>query len=52
LAAGKVVGSLSAFHFSFMGGLRQYEKIEDELAPAIAEELKQCEVDFALLVPY
>jgi D-proline reductase (dithiol) PrdB len=52
LVAGKVVGSLSPFHFSFMGGVRQHKKIENELAPAIAEELKQCEVDFALLVPY
>jgi len=52
LVTGKVVGSLSPLHFSFMGGLRQHNKIENELAPAIAEELKKCEVDLALLVPY
>ena len=52
LVTGKVVGSLSPLHFSFMGGLRQHNKIENELAPAIAEELKKCEVDLVLLVPY
>jgi len=52
LAASKVVGSLSPFHFSFMGGVRQHKKIENELAPAIAQELKQCAIDLALLVPY
>jgi D-proline reductase (dithiol) PrdB len=47
-----VVGSLSPFHFSFMGGVRQYQVLENELAPAIARELKQAGVDLALLVPY
>lgn len=47
-----VVGSLSPFHFSFMGGVRQHQVIENELAPAIARELKQAGVDLALLVPY
>ena len=46
------VGSLGPFHFSFMGGLRQHKEIENELAPAIANELKQAQVDLALLVPY
>jgi D-proline reductase (dithiol) PrdB len=47
-----VVGSLAPFHFSFMGGLRDHGKIENELAPAIANDLKQAQVDLALLVPY
>jgi D-proline reductase (dithiol) PrdB len=47
-----VVGSLSPFHFSFMGGVRQHQVIENELAPAIAQELKQAAVDLALLAPY
>jgi D-proline reductase (dithiol) PrdB len=47
-----VVGSLAPFHFSFMGGLRQHKEIENELAPAIANDLKQAQVDLALLVPY
>lgn|SRR5574341_678586 len=47
-----VVGALAPFHFSFMGGLRQHKEIENELAPAIANDLKQAQVDLALLVPY
>ena len=47
-----VVGSLAPFHFSCMGGLRDHGKIENELATAIANDLKQAEVDLALLVPY
>jgi hypothetical protein len=35
-----------------MGGLRDHGKIENELATAIANDLKQAEVDLALLVPY
>jgi hypothetical protein len=47
-----VVGNLAPFHFSFMGGLRDHGKIENELAQAIANDLKQARVDLALLVPY
>jgi D-proline reductase (dithiol) PrdB len=46
------VGAVAPFHFSFMGGVRLPQKIENELAPVLAEELKQAEVDLALLVPY
>jgi D-proline reductase (dithiol) PrdB len=52
LAVKKIVGSLSPIHISFMGGIRRYQEIENELAPAIARELKQAAVDLALLVPY
>ena len=52
LAAKKIVGSLSPIHISFMGGIRRHQEIENELAPAIARELKQAAVDLALLVPY
>ena len=52
LAEKGIIGALAPFHFSFMGGLRDHGKIENELAPAIAAELKQAEVDLALLVPY
>jgi D-proline reductase (dithiol) PrdB len=48
----RVIGSLAPFHFSFMGGLRDHGKIENELATAMANELKQVQVDLALLVPY
>ena len=52
LAMRGIVGSLAPFHFSFMGGLREHAKIENELAPTIANDLKQAQVDLALLVPY
>ena len=52
LAKRGIVGSVAPFHFSFMGGLRDHAKIENELAPAIANDLKQAQVDLALLVPY
>ena len=47
-----MVGSLAPFHFSFMGGLRDHGKIENELATSITNDLKQAQVDLALLVPY
>ncbi|MBI2231234.1 MAG: hypothetical protein HYU46_19305 [Deltaproteobacteria bacterium] len=52
LAQKGIVGGLSPWHFSFMGGLRQHKEIENELAPAIAGELAKEQVDLALLVPY
>lgn len=52
LAQKGIIGELSPWHFSFMGGLRQHKEIENELAPAIAGELATAEVDLALLVPY
>lgn len=52
LAAQQIVGSLSPIHVSFMGGIRRHQEVETELAPAIARELKQADVDLALLVPY
>jgi D-proline reductase (dithiol) PrdB len=52
LAADRTIGALAPFHFSFMGGLRDHAKIENELAPALANDLRQAQVDLALLVPY
>ena len=48
----RIVGALSPFHLSFMGGVRRHREIEDNLAPALAQELEHAEVDLALLVPY
>ncbi|HEY7714568.1 MAG TPA: hypothetical protein VIE90_08665 [Candidatus Binatia bacterium] len=48
----RIVGAASPFHFSFMGGVRRHQEIEQVLAPALAEELAAAEVDLALLVPY
>lgn len=52
LAARGAVGSIAPFHFSFMGGVRKHPEIENDLAPALADELAQAQVDLALLVPY
>lgn len=52
LAQHGTIGAISPFHFSFMGGVRRAQEIEDELAPAIADELATMAVDLALLVPY
>ena len=52
LAQRGVIGALAPYHFSFMGGVRHAQKVENELAPAIAAELKKAAVDLALLVPY
>ena len=52
LAGCGVAGSLSPVHISFMGGLRRHREIENELAPAITQELLRASVDLALLVPY
>jgi len=52
LAEKGTIGALAPFHFSFMGGLREHTKIENVLAPAIVNDLKQAQVDLALLVPY
>ena len=52
LAEDHTVGAVAPFHYSFMGGVRKHEEIENELAPALAQELAQAEVDLALLVPY
>ena len=52
LAGSGVVGSVSPYHYSFMGGLRQHEEVKNELAAALAAELAQAQVDLALLVPY
>jgi D-proline reductase (dithiol) PrdB len=52
LAKRGIVGAVSPWHFSFMGGVRRQQEIENQLAPAIANDLKQAQVDLALLVPY
>ncbi len=52
LARGGVVGSVASSHFSFVGGTRNHHGVEEELAPALAVELKKENVDLALLVPF
>lgn len=52
LADRRIVGSLSSFHVSFLGGMRCHQEIENQLGPAIAQELTKAGVELALLVPY
>ena len=52
LAANGTIGAVAPFHYSFMGGVREHERIENELAAALADELAKARVDLALLVPY
>jgi len=52
LAQSGVVRGVAPFHFSFMGGLRDHRMVENQLAPALVNELSEAHVDLALLVPY
>ena len=52
LARSGTIDAVAPFHYSFMGGVRAHEQIENELAPALARDLKIDGVDLALLVPY
>ena len=52
LAQQGIIGAISPFHFSLMGGVRRAQEIEHDLAPAIAADLGKMAVDLALLVPY
>lgn len=46
-----VIGELSDPAFSFMGGVYSSRKVQEELAPQIADELKRAHVDAFYLVP-
>jgi len=52
LAENRTIGALAPSYYSFMGGVRRHEEIENELAPSLADELATAGVDLALLVPY
>lgn len=52
LADKGLIGSVAPFHLSFVGGIRQYLELQEELAPALARELTKNEVDLAVMVPY
>lgn len=45
------VGSLSENAYAFMGGVYSSRRVEDRMAPAIADRIEADEVDLALLVP-
>ena len=52
LARAGAIGSIAPFFFSFTGGTELHQQVEEELAPALVRELRQLNVDLALLVPY
>jgi D-proline reductase (dithiol) PrdB len=45
------VGALSRNAYAFMGGIYSSRRVEEQLAPAIADRIESDEVDLALLVP-
>ena len=52
LAKRGLVDGVSPFHLSFVGGIRFYRELQEELAPALAGELTGAGVDLAVLIPY
>jgi D-proline reductase (dithiol) PrdB len=52
LARSGVVGSVAPSFLSFAGGTELHQQLDEELAPALANELQTLGVDLALLVPY
>ena len=52
LARAGTIGSIAPFFFSFTGGTELHQQVEEELVPALAQELKKLNVDLGLLVPY
>jgi len=47
-----VIGSVAPFHFSIYGGIQLYREIEEQLAPALAQQLAEMRTDLAVFVPY
>lgn len=52
LARQGVIGGVAPLWFSFSGGIQPLPQIEEELAPALADELEAAGTDLAALVPY
>jgi len=48
----RLIASYASTHFSFIGGTRNHHGVEKELAPALAKDLKDANVNLALLVPF
>jgi len=47
-----LTGSVAPFHFSIYGGIQLYREIEEQLAPALAQQLAKMRTDLAVFVPY
>jgi hypothetical protein len=52
LAKRGVLGSVATAFLSFVGGTELQQQVEEELAPALAAEVRRLGGDLALLVPY
>ena len=52
LAQSGLIASYARTYFSFVGGTRNHQGIEKDLAPALARALKDENVNLALLVPF
>lgn len=52
LAERGVVGGVSTSHYSFLGGTRNHDGVENDLARGLAGELRKQNVTLALLVPF
>ncbi|HEX9880108.1 MAG TPA: hypothetical protein VGB25_07950 [Candidatus Binatia bacterium] len=52
LAERGLVGGVTPFHLLFVGGIRLYRELEEDLAPALAGELSQAGADLAVFIPY
>jgi D-proline reductase (dithiol) PrdB len=51
LVSSRTIGTLNHRHFSFMGSITAPDRLISESAPAVAELLREGEVDAAFLVP-
>ena len=51
LADAGEIGEVAPQGLTFMGGIYSARRVRETLAPALAEEMQQQEVDLALLVP-
>jgi hypothetical protein len=51
-ADGGLIGRVAPFHFSIYGGIQLYREMDEELAPALAEQLARAHVDLAMLIPF
>lgn len=47
-----LIGSVAPLFFSFVGGTEMHLEVQEQLAPALAAELRAVGADLAALVPY
>jgi hypothetical protein len=47
-----IVGGIPPFHYSVYGGIRDYRRIEEKLAPELVTNLAREYVDLAVLLPF